>query len=99
MIEQPDVAGHLYRIAQEATNNAVKHARASRITIRLVRKPGRLILEIADDGTGMGKHEGDQKGLGLGVMQHRADVIGAELSIRAKRGEGVTVVCALPLEP
>ena len=90
------VAGHLYRIAQEAVNNAVKHSRAKKITIRLARKNGALVLEIADDGTGLVKTRTNERGLGLGVMHHRAGAIGAELAVISKRGEGVTIRCTLP---
>ncbi len=97
-LADPAVAGQLYRIAQEATNNALKHARASRVTIRLAKKGGRLLLEVADDGAGLPKEPGDRQGLGLEVMQHRAKVIGAKLTIHSKRGEGVTIACELPFK-
>ncbi len=90
------VTGHLYRIAQEAVSNAVKHARASHVIIRLSRTPQLLQLEIIDDGTGMTKSKSTRRGLGLGLMQHRAATIGAELSVTSKRGEGVAVICRLP---
>jgi signal transduction histidine kinase len=94
------VAGHLYRIAQEAVNNAVKHARAKNVMIRLTQADGVLQLEVADDGTGLPKGRSSTRGggLGLGVMQHRASAIGAELTITSKRGEGVTIRCRLPLK-
>ena len=98
-VADPFVAGHLYRIAQEAANNAVKHARGRTVTIRLSVALGVLQLEIADDGTGLGKQRGDGSGLGLGVMQHRASVIGGELTVASKRGEGVTVRCRLSVKP
>jgi len=88
-------AGHLYRIAQEAVNNAQKHARASQLVIRLSQRGQMLVLEIADNGVGLPK-PGTKRGLGLGVMQHRAAAIGAELTIDSKRGEGVLVRCSLP---
>ena len=92
------VAGHLYRIAQEAVNNAVKHAHAQTVTLKLIEGGGQLTLEITDDGEGLPKHDSKTRGLGLGVMQHRATVIGADLSVTSKRGEGVTVRCVLPLK-
>jgi signal transduction histidine kinase len=92
------VAGHLYRIAQEALNNAVKHAKAKHVTLRLRRTSDALTLAISDDGAGIGKSRtGQRAGLGLGVMQHRASAIGAELTIVSQRGEGVTIRCTLPL--
>jgi signal transduction histidine kinase len=94
------VAGHLYRIAQEAVNNAVKHARAKTVKIRLAQADGVLLLEIADDGAGLPKGRSATRGggLGLGVMQHRASAIGAELTVSSKRGEGVTIRCRLPFK-
>lgn len=94
-----DVAGHFYRIAQEATNNAIKHAGASRVVIRLAQKGGRLLLQVSDDGVGLPEFPGDRQGLGLGVMRHRAEMIGAEVTVESKRGKGVTVSCAMPLKP
>lgn len=99
-LRDSSVSGHLYRIAQEAVNNAIKHARAKNVTIRLVREAGRLVLEIADDGAGLPKTRGaDRAGLGVGIMQHRAHAIGAEIALTSKRGEGVVVRCSLPLPP
>jgi len=94
-------AGHLYRIAQEALNNSVKHSRATHVTLRLTQTEDRLELQITDDGIGLPKVRSEGRGgrgLGLGVMQHRASVIGAELTTLSKRGEGVTIRCSLPLK-
>jgi signal transduction histidine kinase len=88
-------AGHLYRIAQESVNNAVKHSRATHVNIRLSQSEEGITLEISDDGQGLPKSNLKRRGLGLGVMKHRASVIGAELTISSKRGEGVTITCRL----
>lgn len=85
--DDPVVAGHLYRIAQEAVNNAAKHADASQITIRLQRTDRGLELDVSDNGKGLGQKG---SGLGLGVMQHRARLIGGELQIASKQGVHVT---------
>ena len=95
LLPDPAVTGHLYRIAQESVNNALKHARAKLITVRLAVKDGRLRLEVQDDGAGLAKERGD--GVGLGLMLHRAGLIGAELTIKSKARGGVTVACELPL--
>lgn len=92
-IADPFVAGHLYRIAQEAVNNAMKHANARRVVIRLAEEQGRLVLGIADDGSGIIRQT---TGVGLGLMRHRAKIIGAELQIDSKKGAGVSIVCRLP---
>ncbi len=99
-VAQHFVAGHLYRIAQEAVNNAVKHAHARQITIRLAETAPELVLEISDDGSGLPKaSKRSGGGLGLGVMQHRAKAIGADLSIVSPRTGGVCVTCRLPRKP
>lgn len=95
-VTDPLVIGHLYRIAQEAVSNAVKHARAKQVSIRLARTAKFLELEVVDDGAGMTRNRTGRPGLGLGMMQHRATTIGAELSVTSKRGEGVAVVCRVP---
>jgi signal transduction histidine kinase len=92
------IAGHLYRIAQESVNNAIKHARASNVLVRLAQADGMITLQISDDGAGMPKGGAKRHGLGLGVMQHRASVIGAELTIDSRRGAGVTITCRLRMK-
>ena len=89
---------HLYRIAQEAMNNAAKHSRASRISVDLHQKDGALVLRVADDGVGMAKNRAPGEGMGLRVMRYRAGAIGAKLAISSAEGEGTTVTCALPVE-
>ena len=94
LVRDSAVTGHLYRIAQEAVNNALKHAKATRITLRLVQNDERLLLEVKDDGAGL--PETKSKGVGVGLMRHRASVIGAKLSIESKARSGVTVTCIRP---
>ncbi|HUA38869.1 MAG TPA: PAS domain S-box protein [Candidatus Sulfopaludibacter sp.] len=84
---------HLYRIAQEAVANAVKHGLAKRVTIRLTRDKNRLELAIEDNGAGMPACVRAGKGMGLHVMQHRANVIGGTLSVRRNRRGGTSVKC------
>jgi len=96
-LQDDQTAGHLYRIAQEAVNNALKHGRPRRLTIHLAREPGTLRLQIEDDGRGLPKTRKTRSGMGLEVMRHRAHVIGASLEIDSKHGHGVCVTCTLPL--
>jgi signal transduction histidine kinase len=91
-------AVHLYRIAYEAINNAVKHAEPKSIQIRLARTEGGLVVEVSDDGTGIPPEIDPVEGFGLHMMHHRADVMGAELQIHPGEDGGTTVQCALPLE-
>jgi signal transduction histidine kinase len=98
LVADPFVAGHLYRIAQEAMNNAVKHARAKHTTIRLQQTGHELQLVVEDDGVGLtAARTAKRDGIGLGVMKHRANAIGAQLAITARRSGGVSVRCTLML--
>lgn len=86
----PDVALATYRIAQEALSNAVRHAGASNIRLRLLREGSRLRLRVTDDGAGFDpKAVGE--GLGLEGMRERARLIDAELAIESRPGEGTRV--------
>ncbi len=93
-VANSQVAGHLFRIAQEAVNNALKHSRAKRIILSLARGADGLELSVADNGRGFTPAKG--RGMGLQVMQHRASVIGAELTVETKPGQGTTIRCRLP---
>lgn len=95
-LAQSQKAGHLFRIAQEAVNNALKHAQASRIVIRLLRGDGKLRLCIQDNGQGFSVSRSD--GLGLSVMHHRANVLGGALTVESPPKRGVTVTCEVPIE-
>jgi len=87
-------AGHLFRIAQEAVNNAVKHSRARELILRWEDTPEAFRLEITDNGIGI-PGEG-ARGLGLGIMNYRANIIGAHLTVESKPGRGTSIVCVLP---
>jgi PAS domain S-box-containing protein len=93
-VKDAETAVHLYRIAQEAIGNALKHAEATEITVSLTARNGTVVLKISDNGRGfvLGRKSG---GVGLRVMQHRAATIGAELDIAGKRSKGVSVTCTL----
>jgi signal transduction histidine kinase len=90
------VAVHLYRIAQEAATNAIKHGQARNIGLSLTSNNSRLILKIKDDGSGLPTAAHKGKGMGLRVMHHRARMIGAIISLRPSKQGGVTVTCSLP---
>jgi signal transduction histidine kinase len=94
-IEDPTTAGHLYRIAQEAVNNAIKHGHATKIEVFLGRQGGDQCLRIVDNGGGIRKTVDRDRGIGLRVMHHRANIIGATLEIASARGSGVTVTCII----
>jgi two-component system, NarL family, sensor histidine kinase NreB len=91
----PNVATQLYRIAQEAVNNAVRHSHANRISITLARAGARLRLCVQDNGRGLPQPTDARHGLGLGTMEFRARLIGANLEIASDPGNGVEVNCTL----
>lgn len=95
LLDDAPAAAQLYRIAQEAVNNAIKHSGAKVITVTLARTGGALELTIADNGRGLGRTR--QPGLGLQVMRHRASVAGAELSMESAPRKGTVIRCRLPL--
>ena len=93
LVADSAVATHLYYIAQEAVNNAVKHSRAGTITVSLGGGPGVISLRVRDDGVGMPEHADQTNGLGLRTMRYRADAIGAFLDIRSVPPRGTIVRC------
>jgi signal transduction histidine kinase len=95
VVQEALVAGHLFRIAQEAVNNAVKHSRATEVIIRLADNGHELHLEISDNGKGLPKTLQPDQGIGLQIMRHRASVIGGDLAIKSRTSKGVTVTCTL----
>jgi PAS domain S-box-containing protein len=95
IIPDNTVTVHLYRIAQEAATNAVKHGHAKNIALSFVLAKSRLILRVKDDGQGFPAQPSEGKGMGLRVMHHRARMIGATLSIRQMKEGGVLVTCSL----
>jgi len=92
-------AVHLYRIAQEAVNNAIRHGRARNITISLGTQNGQAELAVRDDGEGFPKLASKPKGMGLRVMNYRASMIGAAVSIGPGPGGGTVVRCVMPNRP
>ncbi|MBV8102924.1 MAG: PAS domain S-box protein [Verrucomicrobia bacterium] len=97
LLENRASATHLYRIAQEAIGNAVKHGQAKTVLIILKRVDGELILTVKDDGVGFSQDGRAIEGMGLRIMEYRADMIGAMLRIDSLKGEGTTVACRLRL--
>ncbi|HEY3853165.1 MAG TPA: response regulator [Verrucomicrobiae bacterium] len=93
-ISDNTVAVHLYRIAQEAATNAIKHGHAKNVLLSLAGNGSRVILTIKDDGKGF-PPKTKSKGMGLRVMHHRARMIGATISVRQPREGGITVTCSL----
>jgi two-component system, NarL family, sensor histidine kinase UhpB len=87
----------IYRVAQEALTNVVRHAGATRSEVRLERAPDRLTLRVADDGRGL--DEGDAASGGIRGMHERASLIHADLHVGRRNGGGTEVVLHVPLSP
>jgi two-component system sensor kinase FixL len=92
----PAASDHLYRIAQEAIANALKHAHANSVKVTLDVEPQHVRLEICDDGGGVTEVTGNAPGLGLRTMRYRASMIGARFEIAPFRPRGTRVICDCP---
>ncbi len=93
-IEDGVTATHLYRIAQEAITNSLKHGRPEHILIALETDDGRPMLQVADDGTGFDSTQ-DNGGMGLKTMLYRASLIGASVSLKPVDAGGTLVTCRI----
>jgi signal transduction histidine kinase len=87
----------LFRIAQEALNNAIKHGEAKLINLLLHEEPDGVRLIVTDQGRGLQAYAEGHSGAGLKIMRYRAELIGAELDVRNGTGGGCIVECRLPL--
>ena len=96
-IHDANMATHLYRIAQEAVNNAIRHGKAKNIIILLSSKSGTGTLSIQDDGEGFPKQPASPPGVGLNIMDYRADIIGGSLKVQPNQDQGITVTCTFPI--
>lgn len=88
----------LYWITQEALNNAIKHAAATKEIVRICVEDGTLVLEITDDGQGFDLEDTEHRGgMGLASMRERTRVMGGTLTIQSARGQGTTVRISVPV--
>lgn len=99
LVDEPSVATHLYRIAQEAVSNAVKHGKARKVIVRLRANSERLFLMVKDDGVGISKSPPKSKGMGLRIMQYRAGMIGGSLVVQREPDGGTSVLCSVQRRP
>ncbi len=98
-LKQAQTAVHLYRIAQEAVTNAIKHGRTKKIQIRLTRADNRAVLVIENDGRDFpAEFEKRGTGMGLQIMDHRVDLIAGELTVRRGPKGGTIITCSFPVE-
>jgi PAS domain S-box-containing protein len=97
MIADNSAATHLYRIAQESVQNAIRHGKASRVTIELLTTRNGVQLSVLDNGVGFPKPDQLKSGMGLRTMNHRANVIGATFSIARLPKGGTHMTCDMPI--
>lgn len=98
LIENNTTATHLFRIAQEALHNAVKHSQAERILVHLRYAGDHVVLQVSDDGKGLTMHSGGESGLGLHIMHYRARMIDATLDVSSNFKQGTCVTCSVKRE-
>jgi signal transduction histidine kinase len=94
-IQDNAIATHLYRIAQEAVNNAIKHGRASQIKIELLVGLEIITLMVQNNGLVVSKSHSCNDGIGLRIMRYRAKLIGGSLTLHSDAERGTTVVCSV----
>ncbi|MBN2441074.1 MAG: substrate-binding domain-containing protein [Spirochaetales bacterium] len=95
-INDNSTALHLYRIAQEAVHNAVKHGEPDNIYISIDIQGDKIVLTVRDDGKGLKEEIGDTKGMGLRIMEYRANMIDGKVDISRDRVKGTIVSCSAP---
>ncbi len=97
LVADSGLAEHLYRIAQEAVSNALKHGQPDLIEVTLSQSRGAIRLRVSDDGRGLPRIRRQTEGMGLHVMRHRTNTVGGTLSIDSHPGRGVTIECSVAL--
>jgi PAS domain S-box-containing protein len=97
LVYDVNVATHLYHIAREAVNNAIKHGEPNHVVIGLSAENGEGTLSIQDDGEGISETPADHAGMGLNIMSYRANMIGGSLDVGKNFTGGTSVVCLFPL--
>ncbi len=95
-ISEASAATHLYRIAQEAINNATRHGHATRIQISLMDSGDLATLRIADNGAGISHTSNGGEGLGLNIMSYRARLVGGNLTLSEPAEGGTVITCVFP---
>jgi PAS domain S-box-containing protein len=96
VVEDNTIATELFRIAQEALNNAAKHSQAHQVELELAKLADSISLTVRDDGVGLPDTLSHVAGMGLRIMRYRAGLIGATLHIRSCSGAGTEILCTVP---
>jgi signal transduction histidine kinase len=89
-------ATQLFRIAQEAVSNSIRHGKANRILVELKEQRGKIVVTVSDNGSGLPEKNLNPKGMGLRIMQSRSGLIGGTLVVENGARQGVRVACSVP---
>ncbi len=96
---EPEQELFIYRIAQEAISNSIKHANGTTLTVELDYDPAMFMLKVMDNGVGFDASAEDTKsGIGISHMKHRAKLLKGEIQIHSQPLQGTSVVLKIPLE-
>ncbi|HPU30420.1 MAG TPA: sensor histidine kinase [Syntrophorhabdaceae bacterium] len=98
LIHDNIMATHLYRITQEAINNAIRHGKAKNIIIRLDKREDEATMTIQNDGKPFRKIPKNHQGMGISIMRYRAGIIGASLDIKKGTSGGTIVTCTFKIK-
>ncbi|MEX0720904.1 MAG: PAS domain-containing sensor histidine kinase [Balneolaceae bacterium] len=96
LIKNKSMVVHIYRIAQEAINNAVKHGKATSIEVELSSAGDYISLHVKDNGSGFHEPGATSEGIGIRTMNFRANMIGGDLKISSEKGKGTEIICEIP---
>ncbi|MBN2736740.1 MAG: substrate-binding domain-containing protein [Spirochaetales bacterium] len=97
IVELTDISQslHLYRICQEAVNNAIHHGQSSTIIIEFISTAEKIYLAVRDNGLGFPKNLPSERGMGLRIMHYRANIIGAKINIKKNGKKGTCLSCTI----
>ena len=94
---EKEVSSTVYRIVQGAMTNAIRHAKAEKVTIKLRIVDGSIVARVTDNGVGFDVNALDGRGFGLTGMRERAALVGGTLDVKTAQGLGTSVSCAIPI--
>jgi signal transduction histidine kinase len=92
-----NIVQQLYKVSQEAVTNAIRHAKADKVLVKLTRQNAKVVLSIRNNGLPFPAMQDERPGVGLRIMHYRANLISASLEIKPLGRQGTVVSCSFPL--